>query len=130
MSDNIHELDEEEKESNVERIKREFKKNPINGYKLYKDEIEGKGQHCIFCEICNKCCCCKCEAEVFGMEYCSRFGGVGSGIYKNYGYLTAKAASVFRKMTIKKINNCEHCEHNINNHRYITHPEGEDYVNL
>jgi len=114
----------------AEKFSTDAKNNPLKAYKLYKEQVEGKGEHCIFCNICNKCCCCKCEAEAFGMEYCSRFGGVGSGIYKNYGYFSAKTASVFVKMSVEIVDNCQHCEHKIDDHVYVVHPDGKEYVNL
>jgi len=121
---------DEDKKEDKESIIDAFKKNPFKVNKIYKEYFVGKGKHCIYCNTCKSCCCCLCEAEQMGMEYCSRFGGAGSGIRKNYGYLSAKLAGTFKKMNIGKVDVCEHCEHHIDEHIYIDHPKDAEYVNL
>ena len=107
-----------------------FKNNPFKINKIYKKYFEGKGKNCIYCKICKSCCCCLCEAEKMGMEYCSRFGGAGSGIHKNYGYISAKLASTFKNMEIDKVDMCEQCGHHIDEHIFKEHPKDAEYVNL
>ena len=119
-------IEEEKKDDIIDS----FKKNPLKINKIYKEHFEGKGVNCIYCNICKSCCCCMCEAEKMGMEYCSRFGGAGSGIHKNYGYISAKIVSTFKKMATDKIYICEQCTHHIDEHEYVEHPEGAEYINL